>query len=105
VSKVRRHYSKEEKLLIVNESLEHDADSKLIAKKYDIHPNTLSKWRHQYTIYEDNAFPGNGNKLLTDQERQIADLKKKLRESELQNEILKKAVGIFSSPNKINLLS
>jgi transposase len=105
MSKLRRHYTKEEKLLIVNESLEKGADVKLIAQKYALHPNTLSKWRNEYNTYKDNAFPGNGNKLQTDQEREIAVLKKQLRESELQNEILKKAVGIFSSPNKINLLS
>lgn len=105
MSKIRKHYTKEEKLLIVNESLEPGSDLKYIAKKYDIHPNTLGKWRHDFTVYKDGAFPGNGNKLLTEHEREIVDLKKKLRESELQNEILKKAVGIFSSPNKINLLS
>jgi transposase len=105
MSKIKKHYTKEEKLLIVNESLEPGADLRFIARKYDIHPNTLGKWRHEFTVYKDNAFPGNGNKLLTDQEREIVELKRKLRELELQNEILKKAVGIFSSPNKINLLS
>jgi transposase len=105
MTKVRKHYSKEEKLMIVNESLEESANLKFISKKYSVHTNTLVKWRQEFAVYKDNAFPGHGNKLLTDQEREIVELKKRLRESELQNEILKKAVGIFSSPNKISLLS
>lgn len=101
----RRQYTKEEKLLIVNESLETGADINLIAQNYHLHPNTIYKWKRQYITYEHNAFAGHGNKVMTDQEREIAELKKQLRESELQNEILKKAVGIFSSPHKISLLS
>jgi transposase len=105
MSRFRKRYSKEEKLQIVKLSMEEDCLVPQLADQYGIHVNTLYKWRNQYANFEHNAFPGKGNKLLTDEQREIESLKKQLREKELENEILKKAVGIFSSPNRKNLLS
>ena len=54
--------------------------------------------------YEEASFPGNGNKIMSAEEQEIARLKKQLKEAELEKDILKKALGIFSSPDKRNLL-
>ena len=54
--------------------------------------------------YEEASFPGNGNKIMSAEEQEIARLKKQLKEAELEKEILKKALGIFSSPDRKNLL-
>jgi len=105
MSKLRRRYSKEEKLQIVRESLEEGANNHELGIRYDIHPNTISRWRREFTQLEHNAFPGHGNKKLTDEQREIEKLKKELREEKLANEILKKAMGIITSPNRKNLLS
>ena len=59
----------------------------------------------EFTQYESNAFPGKGNRLMTDQEKEIYALKKKLREVELEKEILKKALGIFSVVDKKSMFS
>ncbi len=40
--------------------------------------------------------PGKGNPKLTDDQREIAELKKKLRNAKLERDILKKAIAIFS---------
>ena len=105
MSKLRRRYTKEEKLQIVNESMEDNISNEEIGKRYDIHPNTISRWRREFSEFNQNAFPGNGNKKLTDEQREIERLKKELREEKLANEILKKAMGIITSPNRKNLLS
>jgi len=105
MSRFRKRFSKEEKLQIVKLTMEDNSSVQQIADQYSVHPNTLYKWRNQYANFEHNAFPGKGNKLLNEEQREIEILKKQLREKELENEILKKAVGIFSSPNRKNLLS
>ena len=105
MSKLRRRYTREEKLQIVNESMEDKVSNEEMGKRYDIHPNTISRWRREFSEYEQNAFPGYGNKKLTDEQREIERLKKELREEKLANEILKKAMGIVTSPNRKNLLS
>jgi transposase len=105
MSKLRRRYSKEEKLQIVNESLDEGLSMQEIADRYQIHANTISRWRRELSQFETTAFPGNGNKKLTEEQRRIQELEKQLREEKLANEILKKAMGIISSPNRKNLLS
>jgi transposase len=105
MSKLRKRYSKEEKLQIVKESVEENVSNEDMGRRYDIHPNTISRWRSEFSQYEKNAFPGNGIKKLTEEERRIETLEKELREERLANEILKKAMGIITSPNRKNLLS
>jgi transposase len=40
---------------------------------------------------------------MTDEQREIAKLKKDLREAKMETEILKKAISIFSTSDKRNL--
>lgn len=105
MSKLRRRYTKEEKLQIVKESLEETISIKEVGLRYNVHPNTIHRWRREFIEYEQDAFPGHGNKKLTEEQRENEQLRKELREAQLANEILKKALGIISSPNRKNLLS
>lgn len=105
MSKIRRQFSKEQKLEIVSMSLEENQSVKEVAERFNISVQVLYNWRRQLSVYADNAFPGHGKMLGTDQEKELVLLKKKVRELELEKEILKKAMGIFSSPNKTSLLS
>lgn len=102
---LKMHYTKEQKLSIVKEQLETGASFAELAEKYKVHENSIRRWRKEYISLEHNAFPGRGNEKLTDEQREIARLKKELKEERLSNEILKKAMGIFASPNKTNLNS
>jgi transposase-like protein len=61
-----------------------------VARSLGIHPNQLYNWKRKFTDQGDKAFPGKGN--LTE----LAALRRKLREVEMERDILKKAVGIFS---------
>ena len=103
MSMIRRKFNKEQKLEIVKQSLEEDVSVEELAAQYKIHPNSLYKWRREYLKHEEASFPGQGNKVLSAEEREIERLRKQLREAELEKEILKKALGIFSSPNRKNL--
>ena len=65
-----------------------------VARSLGIHANQLYNWKRKFTDHGDKAFPGKGN--LTE----LAALRRKLREAEMENSILKKAVGIFSKPTE-----
>jgi len=76
-----------------------------LSKRDTQNQNTIRRWRKEYSVYNTNAFPGKGNEILTEEQREIKQLRKDLKEAQLANEILKKAMGIISSPNRKNLLS
>ena len=46
------------------------------------------------------AFPGKGKEALTSQEKEIRELKKRLKDAEMERDILKKAMAIFSKAPK-----
>jgi len=96
MTKIRRKYSKEQKLEIVKQSLDPGISIKSLAERFDISANAIYNWRSKYYKYEENAFSGHGNKTMTDEQREIDLLKKELREAQLERDILKKAVSIFS---------
>ncbi|MDQ0638868.1 transposase [Pedobacter sp. W3I1] len=63
---------------------------KEVAKELGISPNLLSKWRErQGTAKQDLV-------NLTEDQKLINKLQKELKEAQLERDILKKAVGIFS---------
>ena len=96
MSKVRKKYTKEEKLQIVSLSYEADQTVKDLSVRFGVAENTIYNWRATYTKHQEAAFPGNGNRMMTETERQIRQLQRELREKELEVEILKKAMHIFS---------
>jgi transposase len=67
-----------------------------ICRELDIPTSVLSRWRRESDAYDRNSFPGRGNPKLTDEQREISELKKRLRDAELERDILKKAIAILS---------
>jgi transposase len=61
-----------------------------VARSLGIHANQIYSWKRKFSDSGEKAFPGKGH--LTE----IAALRRKLREVEMERDILKKAVGIFS---------
>jgi len=60
----------------------------------------LYQWRQQYRNQGEIAFPGQGNLALTPDQKRIRELEKKLKDTEMEREILKKAMAIFSRASK-----
>jgi transposase len=97
LSKIRRKFTKEFKLELVNRSLEEDVRLTNLCEDYEIHVNTLCRWRKEFLKNrEARSFPGNGKEPLDDTQREIRRLKKQLQEAELERDILKKAIHVFS---------
>lgn len=96
MSKLRRKYSKAEKLEIIKQSLEEDIQVTDLADRYGLSPNTIYRWRRGY--YKEHGIVSKVEEVqeLTEIERENRRLKKQLREAQLERDILKKAINIFS---------
>lgn len=92
--KARRSFSKEFKLSAIEPALNGDKSLNQVAKELGIRPNILRRWKAEYENLGGNAFPGSGNLPLDAAE--AARLKREHRRLTIENEILKKALAIFS---------
>ena len=71
-----------------------------LARELGIKVSLLYKWRKDYQEYGTESFPGNGNLKLTPEQERIHELEKKLKDAELERDILKKAISIFSKSDR-----
>ncbi len=71
-----------------------------VAENLGISKDLLYSWRRIQRINKELAFPGNGREALTTQQQKIRKLEKKLRNAEMERDILKKAMAIFSRTPK-----
>lgn len=93
--KERRNYDREFKTMAIELAMNRDNNVE-IAKELGIAPDLIRRWRREFNAHQSQSFPGNGKSNLTTEEQELLDLKKKLRDTELERDILKKVVGIFS---------
>ena len=63
-----------------------------VARDLGIHESLLSKWKRSLRATPERPFPGHGNP----QDLELAQMKRELARLKEENEILKKAVGIFT---------
>jgi transposase len=93
--KKRRTFDREFKEMVVELSHNRE-DFTALAAELDIRPDLIYRWRREATKHSDASFPGQGNKILSEDQKEIARLKKDLRDAQIERDILKKAVSIFS---------
>ena len=86
----KKRFDREFKISTVKMVTEGGHKTSEVARSLGIHPNQLYSWKRKFSDNGEKAFPGNGH--LTE----IAMLRRKLRDVEMERDILKKAVGIFS---------
>jgi transposase len=90
VKRRMKRFDKDFKLAAVKMITDGGHKASEVARSLDIHPNMLYSWKRKYADSGEKAFPGTGH--LTE----LASLRRQLREAEMERDILKKAVGIFS---------
>ena len=88
---VRKSFTEEFKREAVRLAKER-GNLRAAARDLGICDNTLQNWKKQLEQTPENAFPGNGNP----RDNETARLQRELRRLKEENEILKKAVGIFT---------
>ncbi|MEN2416217.1 IS3 family transposase [Flavobacterium mesophilum] len=62
----------------------------LVEKELGITPSLLNRWRQDYQKYGIGSFPGNGYLRLNAAQKRIYEIEKKINDSDLKLEILKK---------------
>ncbi len=90
----KKRFDRDFKLSAVKMVTEGGQKSSEVARSLGIHPNQLYTWKRKFSDSGEKAFPGKGH--LTE----LAALRRKLRDVEMERDILKKAVGIFSKPTE-----
>lgn len=92
MKRTRRKFTREFKMKAVK-MLENRGERTIesIAKDLEIHSNLLIKWRDEFDTHATQTYLGN-NEPLNEVER----LRAQIKELELDREILKKALAIFS---------
>jgi transposase len=96
-----RVFSKEfkEQAVLLSET----SDKKLgeIANDLGIRESMLWRWKKELRETGERSFPGQGNRQAgTDIEEEVRRLKQELLDVQMERDILKKAVAIFSKPQK-----
>lgn len=91
----RRHFDKEFKMMAVNLVYAGKSTTE-IARDLGIRSELVRRWKREHEQYREGSFSGHGNANMTDEQKEIAKLKKALRDAQEERDILKKAVSIFS---------
>jgi len=99
----RKKYDKEFKKMAVELcQTQQNRPTKEIAQELGITVNMLNRWVREHERYGNNSFAGQGKPVMTDKEKELANLRKELRETQIERDILKKAVNIFSKGDSRN---
>ena len=98
MSKRRRQYTREFKVEAAKLSYNSDKPVEQIAKDLGVSQSSLNRWRSEYRADPEQAFPGQGQ--MKERDEEVAQLKKELRQARMENEILKKAVAIFTQSQR-----
>jgi transposase len=96
--KTVKSYDKEFKQNAVNLYLKSNRPLSEIARNLGIATSTLSSWVEAKGRDGEEAFPGKG--YLKPSDAEVAQLRKELANVREERDILKKALGIFSSHRK-----
>jgi transposase len=95
MKQTRKKYSKEFKEKAVELSNVR-GNVQEISRELGVAAEFIYRWRKEQTLNPSLAFSGNGNKQLTEEQKELAKLRKELADVKMERDILKKAVSIFS---------
>lgn len=89
-------HTKEFKEGVVKYVIEHPEESIVsIAKKFGVADSTIHVWRHQYLKNNNSIVARGSGNFSSDEAKEIARLKKELKDTQDALDILKKAIGIL----------
>ena len=91
-----RRYSPEFKRHALKRASEDGVTDKSVCEDLGISERQLRRWRDQYRLLGDQAFPGQGKK----RDEEITELKRKLARAEQERDFLKDAAVFFAKESK-----
>ena len=89
-------FENEFKVMIV-ELLQSGSKAKALSEEYGVSTSAIRRWRREYKANNNNfvkAAP------ISSEQAEIKKLRKELKDAQLERDILKKAVSIFSKSDK-----
>ena len=94
----RTVYSRDLKIAVMR-ALDAGASTAETARKYQLSPKLLERWRGEWRAKGESAFPGVGRRgadtPALDDARRIAELERKIGQLTMENDHLKKALRHF----------
>ena len=94
----RAVYSRDLKIAAMR-ALDAGSATSEIARKYQLSPKLLERWRGEWRAKGESAFPGIGRRgadlLALDDARRIAELERKIGQLTMENDFLKNALQHF----------
>jgi len=91
-------YSRDLKITTMR-ALDAGASTGELARKYQLSPKLLERWRSEWRARGESAFPGIGRRSadpsLMEDARRIAELERKIGQLTVENDFLKKALQHF----------
>jgi transposase len=97
-NKKRRVFDKAFKLHAVRLIEEEGLSQEEVAVKLDVGRTVISRWVKAYRASPEEAFPGEGRPRASQAE--MLRMRRELKEAQDERDILKKALAIFSRPNR-----
>ena len=94
----RKKYPKEFKLDAISLVLDQNYTQQEAASSLDINRNMLGRWIKEHKSDNGQAFRGNGK--LTPEQEEIRNLKTRVKQLEMEKDILKKATGFFAKETR-----
>ncbi len=91
-----KRYSPEFKRHALKKASEDGMTDKVVCDDLGISPRQLRRWRDQYRLLGDEAFPGQGRR----RDDEVAELKRKLARAEQERDFLKDAAVFFARESK-----
>jgi transposase len=96
-SEPRRTFTQAFKIESVQHVLNSEKTVSQVARDLGIKENNLRRWINEYQEDPEHSFPGQG--YFKEPEEELRQLRKKLADVEMERDILKKALAIFSRPS------
>jgi transposase len=91
----RRQFTREFKLQVLSE-LKSGKSIGQVSREYQLRPSLLDRWRHEFKILGNNAFPGNG--IMAKPEAKVAELERIIGQLTVENTLLKKVLRRLKEP-------
>lgn len=95
---IRKKFPKEFKLDAISLVLKQGYSKAEAAKSLEISPQILGRWIKENQQDDGQAFRGNGK--LTEEQAEIKKLKARVKQLEMEKDILKKATVFFAKETK-----
>ena len=84
--KKRRRFDREYKQMVVDLANKR-GDIIALAAELDLRPELIYRWRREALANDGASFPDQGNKMVTEEQKEIAWLKKELCDAQLERDI------------------